>query len=177
MVILLPMKKSMVVTAVVFLILPTWVFPILACEEVHHLFAIERSQNRNVVQYDFCVANNGGAPDTKPVKAYWILENGEKEDLNFLQRKYAYGIDSQEKLSENKYKIALVSFKNRMIIVEKIEDFFKAVILINGNESILEKVYVKTADRPLGLPKVHYIDLFGRTRTNNLSVTERIIPQ
>ena len=174
-VILLSMKKEITICVALLLAVPSSFSSVLGCEEIHHLFAIERSKNGNVVQYDFCVGNNGESSETKPVKAYWILENGEKEDLNFLQQKYAYGIKSQEKLSENKYRIVLTAFKDRMIIVEKIDNFFKAVLPINGKESILEKIYVKAEDRFSGFPKVYYIDLFGRARKNNLSVKERIL--
>jgi len=64
--------------------------------------------------------------------------------------------------------------KNREIIVEKIEGSFRAVVSINGNESILEKVYVGSKERLTGLHEVVYVDLFGRTIRANLPVGERI---
>jgi hypothetical protein len=41
----------------------------------------------------------------------------------------------------------------------------------------LEKVFVMSQERMLGLPKVLYVDLFGRNLQTDVSVTERIIPQ
>src|SRR5512139_3739180 len=54
------------------------------CPLAHPLFKIERSKNKHIVQYDICVSENGDVPDPKPVRAYWILENGERHDLNFI---------------------------------------------------------------------------------------------
>jgi hypothetical protein len=42
-------------------------------------------------------------------------------------------------------------------------DSFKAMVSINGRESILEKIYIKSEEKRTGLPKILYIDLFGTT--------------
>ena len=170
------MKKSLLISSVLLVI--GWGSAVVAvCSKTYPLFKIERSKNKNIVQYDFCVSDNGDTPDPKPVKAYWILENGRKQDLNVIQSKLAYGIKSQEKVGENKFTIVLVALKDRKIMVEKIEDDFRAIISISGKESILEKVYVKSEERAIGLPKVNYVDLFGRTLQTDTSVKERIILQ
>ncbi|MEI9475917.1 MAG: DUF4833 domain-containing protein [Deltaproteobacteria bacterium] len=170
------MKKTILVSSVVLAV--GWLSVVLAaCPQTYPLFRIERSKNKNIVQYDICVSENGDVPAPKPVKAYWILENGEKHDLNFIQAKLAYGIESQERLGENKYRIVVVALKDRKILVEKSAGGYRATVLISGKESILEKVYVKSEERILGLPKVHYVDLFGRAVQTDASVKERIIPQ
>jgi hypothetical protein len=56
-------------------------------------------------------------------------------------------------------------------------DSFKAMVSINGMESILEKIYIKSEDKLTGLPKVLYIDLFGRTKQTGLPIRERIAPK
>ena len=170
------MKKSILISSVILAI--GWLSVALAtCPKTYPLFKIERSKNKNIVQYDICVSENGDAPDSRPVRAYWILENGRKEDLNAIQTKFAYGITSQEKLGEDKYRIVLVAFKDRKILIEKIADDYRAILSIAGKQSILEKIYVKSKERMLGLPKVDYIDLFGRTVQTDASVKERIIPK
>jgi hypothetical protein len=170
------MKRTVFVLSVVLAI--GWLSVALAtCPKTYPLFKIERSKNKNIVQYDICVSENGDAPDSKPVRAYWILENGRKEDLNAIQTKFAYGITSQEKLGEDKYRIVLVAFKDRKILIEKSAEGYRATVMISGKESILEKIYVKSEERMLGLPKVHYVDLFGRALQTDASVKERIIPQ
>jgi hypothetical protein len=146
-------------------------------DKVSHLFFIERSKNKNLVQYDIRLAENSNVPDIKPVNVYWILENGKREELNPIEREYAYGIVHQERLDENKFKVILAGLKRVEIIVERMEDSFKAIVSINGRESILEKIYIKSKEKPTGLSRVLYIDLFGRTRGTGLPTKERITPQ
>jgi hypothetical protein len=170
------MKKVILVSSVILAV--GWLAAALAmCSKGYSLFRIERSKNKNIVQYDICVSENGDVADPKPVKAYWILENGGKHDLTVIEAKLAYGIDSQEKLGENKYRIVVVALKDRKILIEKSAEGYRATVLISGEESILEKIYVESEERMLGLPKVHYVDLFGRAVQTDASVKERIIPQ
>jgi Domain of unknown function (DUF4833) len=139
------------------------------------LFIIERSKNKNYVQYDVRLTKNNDLPASNPVTAYWVLENGEQEELTLIERKYAYGIDLQEKLEQNKFRVLMVVLKNREIIVEKINGSFRAMVSIDGKQSILEKVYIESKERLTGLPKVLYIDLFGRTKGNGFPMRERIM--
>jgi len=111
-----------------------------------HLFFIERSINKNLVQYDVHLTENRDLPDSRPVTVYWILENGSHEQLTPFQR-FAYGIASQVKLAKDKFKVILVALKGREILVERIGGSFKAVLSVDGKQSILEKVYVKTDEK------------------------------
>ncbi len=141
-----------------------------------HLFFVERSKNRNLVQYDVRLTENNDIVDSDPVSVYWVLENGRQGDLNIIQRRLAYGIDSYERLEKNKFRVVFVAFKDREVIVEKTEGSFKAITAINGKPSFLERVHVESKDRLVGLPRVLYIDLFGRSKETGLPINERIIP-
>jgi hypothetical protein len=142
-----------------------------------HLFFIERSKNKNYVQYDVGLTKTNGLPASHPVTAYWVLENGGQEELTLVEKKFAYGIDSQEKLGQNKFRVLLVALKEREIIVEKINGSFKAVVSIEGRQSILEEVYIESEERFWGLPRISYIELFGLTKETGFSMRERIIPK
>ena len=141
-----------------------------------HLFFIERSKNKNLVQYDIRLTENRDLPDLRPVNAYWILEDGRREELNSIEMKYAYGIVRQEKLAKDKFKIIVAAFKGLEIIVERLSDSFKAVVSINGRESILQKIYIKSDETRAALPRVLYVDLFGRIKETGLPIKERITP-
>jgi len=143
-------------------------------DKVSHLFFIERSKNKNLVQYDIRLTESSNLRDIKPVNAYWILENGRREELSRIEKMYAYGIIHQEKLDQNKFKVILAGLQGLEIVVERMNDSFKAMVSINGRESILERIYIKSEEKRTGLPKVLYIDLFGRTREMGLPVKERI---
>jgi hypothetical protein len=146
-------------------------------DKASHLFFIERSKNKNLVQYDIRLTENRDLPDSKPVNAYWILENGRHEELNSIEWKYAYGIVRQEKLDKDKFKVILAAFKGLEIIVERINDSFKAVISINGKESILQKIYIKSEETRAAFPRVLYVELFGGIKETGLPIKGRIAPK
>jgi len=146
-------------------------------DKVSHLFFIERSKNKNLVQYDIRLAEGSDLPDLSPVRVYWILENGRREELNPIEREYAYGITCQEKLDQNKFRVILAGLKGLEIIVERMNDSFKAMVSIQGRESILERIYIKSEEKSIGLPKILYIDLFGRTKETGFPIKERIAPK
>jgi hypothetical protein len=149
----------------------------VSADKVSHLFFIERSKNKNLVQYDIRHAENSDLADIKPINVYWILENGRREELNPVERKYAYGVVHQEKLDQNKFKVILAGLERLEIVVERMNDSFKAMVSINGTESILEKIYIKSEEKRTGLPNVLYIELFGRTKETGLPIKERIAPR
>ena len=144
--------------------------------EANHLFFIERSKNKNLVQYDARLTENRDLPESRPIKAYWILENGRHEELNPIEKNYAYGIIHQEKLNKDKFKITLAAFKGLEIIVERMKDSFKALVFINGKESVLQKIYIKSEETGSLFPKVIYVDLFGQILKTGLAIKERFIP-
>ena len=146
----------------------------ISCETRASLFSIERSKNRNFVQYDVCLDENGDLRNSNPVNVYWVLESGENEELNAIEKRYGYGIKSQEKLEKNKFGVYLVAVKDRKITVEKIGDRFMAIVSIDGKPCILERIFIRTEEKKIGMPKVLYVDLFGRTKYRSVPVKERI---
>ena len=79
----------------------------------------------------------------------------------------------------------LLCFQSESIFADKarykiwhnvFDGFYKAIVSIAGEPSVLEKVWIDSKERLTGLPKVFYVELFGRTTQANLPVRERIIP-
>lgn len=148
-----------------------------ACGKTHPLFEIERSKNGNVVHYDACLTQDNKLSDSQAVSVYWVLKNGEREDLNDAERKYAYGIESEKPIGSDKSEIVVTALKDRKMTVEKIDGAYRVVVSIDGKESLLEKVYVQSEDRLLGLPKIIYVDVFGLALKDKTPVKERIVPK
>jgi len=146
-------------------------------DKANHLFVIERSKNKNLVQYDIRLTEDSDPPNSRPVNVYWILENGRHEELSPIEKRYAYGIALQEKLDKDRFKVILAAFKGLEIIVEKLNDSFKAVVSIHGRQSILQKIYIKSEETQAGLPRVLYVELFGRSKETGLPIRERISPR
>ena len=171
------MKGLRIILLALILSLVSWSAFAVSWNKSDPLFIIERNKNKNYVQYDVRLTKNNDLRASNPVATYWVLENGGQEELTLIERKYAYGIDSQEKLEQNKFRVLLVALKDREVIVEKINGSFRAVVSINGIQSILEKVYIESKERLTGLPKVLYIDLFGWAKGKGSPMRERIIPK
>lgn len=167
------MKISLTVLSLI-LSVSVWSVCAASCEKASTLFVVERNKNGNVVHYEVCLNENSDLADPNPVRAYWILENGEKETLTEMERRFAYGIASQQRVGKNRFRILLTAVKDRNILVEKIGDMYRAIIPIRGKPSILERVYVQADERWSGLPKVRYVDLLGRTLHTNTPIKERI---
>jgi hypothetical protein len=166
--------KVFCIVVVLVLALVTGSAQSLSCIKTDHLFFIERSKNKNVVRYDVCLKDDTDLIDQSPVKAYWVLENGDTKPLNMLEDKLGYGIQSQRKLGTNRYAFNVAALKTRDIVVEKVDDNYKAILLIDGKPSYLEKVYVESEEGWSGLPKVRRVDIFGSTVNSNTLVNERL---
>ena len=169
--------KSFILLSTILILFLSWSQGWASCNKKDPLFRIERSKNKNIVQYDACLLQNNNVSEANPVYAYWVLANGQKEELNIVESKQAYGIESKEKLGENKFRILLGALKDREIIIQKMKGDYKALVRINGKLSILERVYVKSEEQVIGFPKVHYIDLFGRILQTNQPIKERMTPK
>jgi len=170
-------KIPIIILLTAILSLVSWSAFAVSWNKSDRLFFIERSKNKNYIQYDVRLTKNNDLPASNPVAAYWVLENGGQEELTPIERRYAYGVVRQEKLDKDKFKVILAAFKGWEIIVERINNSFKAVVFINGRESILQKIYIKSEETKAGLPRVLYIELFGRTKEAGLPIKERIAPK
>src|SRR5688572_10785112 len=72
------------------------------------LFYLQRTPNTNTIVYELNYKNGVIDPDN-PVHEFWIRyqENGQRQELSYIQRKFAYGIKTR-KLAENKYELSFV---------------------------------------------------------------------
>ncbi len=141
------------------------------------LFTIERSMNKNIVKYDAQFIENGKIDPKKPIDIYWIMENsGEREELNFFERKAAYGIvvsEINEEQNAMDFVVNAVKKKKMKLLLDK-EGRAYTQIIIDGKISKLTKVYVKA--HPKKILKVLYIDFFGVDAKTGKAVYEKYFP-
>ena len=148
-----------------------------SCVKSAHLFHIERNKNGNVVYYDVCLNNNGDIAASNPALAYWVLENGKREELGLVDRTFAYGILFQGKAVNGGESFSIAALKKIHFRIETISKEYKAVASINNRDMIIERIYVNSKEHYLGLPKVVYVDIYGWTREGNIPVKERLLPE
>jgi len=137
--------------------------PAGAQKKTQPLFIIERSKNANVVHYDAQLTAAGEIDPNEPVIAYWVMlaADGHREELNWIEKKKAYGFHIKPDPSVNGYKMTVVAVPQGQITVKKDGDAIRAELVIDGRPAVLEKIYINASDGLLG-PKVHYIELYGK---------------
>lgn len=142
------------------------------------LFIIERSKNANVVHYDARLTADGELDPNEPVIAYWILlaEDGRREELNWIEKKKAYGFHIKSDPSANGYKMTVAAVPEGQITVSRDGDAVRAELVIDGRPAVLEKIYIHAADGLLG-PKVSYIELHGKDLKTEEKRYQKIVPK
>jgi len=119
--------------------------------------------------------DDGTVNPEKPLNVYWIMfeNNGEKKNLNFLQRKLAYGYHVT-KSDGYEFEIQLVSYKKRRIFIALDDQGeYKAYMLINGTTAVLKNIFVY-ANESGAFPSVEYVEMFGENELEDKVVYEKI---
>lgn len=145
----------------------------------NRLFYIQRSSNANTVVYDANILANKSLNPNQPVHTYWIryADQGQKEELNLIQRTLAYGLYTNKIKDEiNSFEGYFLAYRKRKFVV-KLNAKHQAIALfpINGKLQILERVFV-SVDESGFTPAVNYIELFGKDELTNKDVYERFKP-
>jgi hypothetical protein len=168
------MKKAMGWFAVLVLLAT----PAAAQIKTSPLFIIERDENTNVVHYDARLTADGKLDPKEPVIAYWAgrAEGAPRENLNWIEKKMAYGFTVKPDPSVNGYKMALVAAPEKEIIVKKVKDAVHAEGFINGRPVVLEKLHIHASDG-LPWPKVHYIEVYGKDLQTGERLREKMVPK
>lgn len=142
------------------------------------LFYVQRTPNTNTIMYEVNV-KDGKLDADNPVHVYWIryADNGEKKELNYIQRKFAYGLNVK-KLGENNYDLRFVSYNKHPLYLRKATDNNYYIYTdIAGKQAALRRIYIRID--PGGTfwsPNVKYIELKGTEVTTGKEISERFKP-
>ncbi len=142
------------------------------------LFYIQRDPNINTAIYAINYQENGKINKSNPIKAYWIryAENGEKKDLNYMQRKFAYGLESKT-LNNEEFELQFVSYKKLPLTLKKIDSDQKYHVFVSVNQKRIqvEKIFVRIEGGSFWLPNVKYAEVTGVETSSNKIITERML--
>lgn len=142
------------------------------------LFYLQRTPNTNTVMYELNIDKATGKLDEEePVHVYWIryTEPGNpKKELNFIQRKYAYGLKFK-RVSENHWEMRFVSTSKRILHLQKAADGkYYVFASVNGVNTVLKRVYIKIDGGTFWSPNVLYIELKGNEVQSGKSNLEQM---
>ncbi len=150
--------------------------PIFAGEtSTERLFVIERNVNSNIVVYDARVVARKLFDQARPVDAYWIMreEGGRREELNYIEKQWAYGFDIESVREGSHYRMAIRSFSERSITVVLDKNRPRAITDINGRRSYLTRIYITTSGKSI-MPSVDQVVLHGIDMSSGEYLREEI---
>ncbi len=145
---------------------------------VSRLFYVQRTPNANTIVYELNLDDKGQPDADEPVHAYWIryTEGGKKADLNFIQRKFAYGLTSKA-LGNGKYDIRFVSYKKFPLTLMKGADGkYHIFATISQRQFIVNRVFVRIEGGSFWVPNVRFVEFKGTDPATGKEVTERFKP-
>ena len=145
------------------------------------LFYVQRTFNINTLIYSLNINDKGVLDENSPIKIYWInyTKDGSTEGLNFIQRKYAYGIDIKMIDTVKKsYCFNFVSYKKKQIFLIKsaADNKYEAFMYLSNKLILLQKVFIQIEGGSFWSPKVKYLEVTGKDPIKGDEVIERIIP-
>jgi hypothetical protein len=144
------------------------------------MFFIQRNKNKNTVVYDLHLESGGSINSRKPIDVYWLryssTKNGERMELTWLQRTFAFGYNAKkDKSKEGSFWITLTAYDGRKIHLEKdTKGKYVATMTIDGKYCRLNNIWVY-ADESGTWPKVIHVDLHGTDMITGKTVHERIL--
>ena len=142
------------------------------------LFYIQRDPNINTAIYAINYQENGKIDKSNPIKAYWIryAEKGVKKDFTYIQRKFAYGIESKP-INNEDFELQFVSYKKLPLTLKKTDSDQKYHVFVNVNQKKIqvEKIFVRIEGGSFWLPNVKYAEVTGIDTASNKTITERML--
>ncbi|WP_153797992.1 DUF4833 domain-containing protein [Foetidibacter luteolus] len=141
----------------------------------NQLFYLQRDPNTNTI---VCELNykDGILDEEDPVHVFWLRfgEKGQRAELNFVQRKFAYGVKTRL-LEKDKYELHFVSYKKYLMHLMKAADNkYHVYATINKKQAILNRIFVRIKGGSFWTPHVEYVDLVGIDPVTGTEVTERM---
>jgi hypothetical protein len=142
------------------------------------LFYIQRDPNTNTICYQLNLDQQGRLSEKNPVNMFWIRypEGGGRKELNYLQRKFAYGINSKA-TGNATYELRSVAYSKMPLYLRRDnKNEYHVYANIDKKECILNRVFIRIDGGSFWSPNVLYIELKGTETATGKTITQRIKP-
>jgi hypothetical protein len=145
--------------------------------ERQSLFKIERSKNANIIQYDAQIDPCGKLNKKEPVIGYWIrlAEQGQVKKLSWIQRKFAFGFDTEFHRDSNSATINMVADIGQPVQVRYENGKYRAIMEIDGQSSELDRIFIQAHGKGISVT-VEYVEIFGNDLKTDEKTYVKIIP-
>jgi hypothetical protein len=143
------------------------------------LFYLQRTANINTIVCDVNLNAKGVPNPEKPINVYWIVytEGSAKKELNYIQRNFAYGIDTKA-IGNGVYQLNFVSYKKRLFYLKwhAAGNRYQVFAPINNKEAILQRIFIKVEGGSFWVPNIIYVEFRGTDPITGNEVIERFKP-
>ncbi|WP_348620609.1 DUF4833 domain-containing protein [Pedobacter lusitanus] len=143
----------------------------------NQLFYVQRDPNTNTIICELNVNGKGQVDKDNPVHVYWIryTEDESRKELGYIQRKFAYGIESKA-LANDQFELRFVSHKKLPLYLTRSEDDKKyhVYVTVNNKKIQVERIFLRIEGGSFWLPNVKYVEIKGVNTSTNALITERI---
>ncbi|MEO6686847.1 MAG: DUF4833 domain-containing protein [Dyadobacter sp.] len=140
------------------------------------LFYIQRDPNTNTICYELNINDQGQLDEENPVHPFWIRypEGGGRKELNYLQKKFAYGI-IVKKAGKDYFQLKSVAYSKTPLYLKKgTNNKYQVYMAINQKQCVLTKIFVRIEGGTFWVPNVRYIEVTGTDPATGKTVVERI---
>ena len=144
----------------------------------NQLFYLQRDPNTNTIVCQLNVDKHGEVNKDQPINVFWMRygDKGEKKELSYIQRKFAYGIVSKD-LGNGQFELRFVSHKKLPMYVRKstADKKYHVYATINDKKMEIERIFLRIEGGTFWFPNVKYVEIKGRdAATPAKTFTERI---
>ena len=145
---------------------------------IKKLMFVQRDPNANTIIYELNSDRDGNLNREEPIHPYWIryAEEGQRQELSYIQRKFAYGLVSKP-LSNDKFDVRFVSYKKFPLTLMKSTDGkYHIFATITQKQVILNRIFVKIKGGSFWIPNVLYVELNGTDPSTGREIVDRFKP-
>ena len=143
----------------------------------NQLFYVQRNSNKNTIVYDLNMVN-GTVNKAEPVHVYWIRysDHGQRQELSYIQRTFAYGIQSTALPGQDGYEMHFVSSKKHSLYLVKsaADNKYSVYTTVNAKKVIVQRIFIKINGGSFWVPKVEYVEIKGIDAASGKEITDRL---
>lgn len=143
----------------------------------NQLFYLQRDPNTNTIIYQLNVNGAGQVDEDEPINVFWLRydEQGQRKDLNYIQRKFAYGL-SAEKVGPEKYVLKFAAYNKVPFYLMRwgADKAFHVFTVVGGRQLVLSRVYLRIEGGTFWVPNVRYIEFKGWDAATRAAVVTRV---
>ena len=141
------------------------------------MFFLQRNLDANTVMYDLNYTIDNQIDIDEPLDVFYIsyADDGQRRELNWIERKFAYGYSSKSITGTEEIEISLHAYNKRKIRLIKDGKRYIPIMEIKGKRAKLTNLFVQ-ADESGIWPKVQFIEIFGKDLVTGEQVFEKFYP-